>query len=239
MAVIVIVGIGLIVFSRGDTGSAGVPPQPGNPTTGEAGDHWHSAFAVNICGQWIDPPSEFETQPDNPNVNVGVHTHGDGFIHIHPFSRSEGGDNATLGRFLEYGGFGVSEDSINFGEDAARWPGVAADPEKREWSNGDECPPGTTMAGRTGVVKWSINCTDRSGNPADYKLKDLQVLALAFLPENEPIGVPPNASATPARDEQSTPSPLDVENCATAGPGGELPTPTAPLATTPTTLPPG
>jgi hypothetical protein len=230
MAVIVVVGIGLVVFSRGET-SAGVPPQPGDPATGAPGDHWHSAFAVNICGQWIDPPSEFETQPDNPNVNVGIHTHGDGFIHIHPFTRSEGGNNATLGRFLDYGGFGVSEDSLDLGDDTSRWPGLAANPEKREWSNGDECPAGTTMSGRAGVVKWSVNCHNRTGNPADYKLKDLQVIAIAFLPEQEPIGVPPNANATPA-DDGTTPGPFDVKDCTTAGPGGQITTTTAPVATT-------
>ena len=78
-------------------------------------------------------------------VGAGAYTmaapHGDGFIHTHPFTRSEGGDNATLGRFLGYGGWGVSEDSIDLGADTTAWAGLPADPGKRTWSDGDTCPP--------------------------------------------------------------------------------------------------
>lgn len=236
MAGIVVLGVVGIVFSRSDD-SAAVPPQPGNASTGAPGDHWHAAFAVNICGTWIDPPGEFEQIADNPNVTPGIHTHGDGFIHIHPFTRSEGGNKATLGRFLDYGGWGVSSDSIDLGENQRAWVGLPADPGKRSWSNGDKCPPGTPMAGRTGVLQWSLDCEDETGNPSDLKLQDLEVIAIAFLPKQEPIGVPPNANATPA-DDGTTPPAFDVKGCTTAGPGGEIVPTTAPVATTETTLPP-
>jgi len=237
MAAIVVLGVVGIVFARADNISAAGPPQPGNPSTGAPGDHWHSAFDVNICGTWIDPPATFEQVHDNPNVQPGIHTHGDGFIHTHPFTRSEGGDNATLGKFLGYGGFGASEDSIDLGSDTAAWTGLAADPGKRTWSDGDKCPPGTPMAGKKGVVKWSIDCTAEQGNPSDHKLRDLEVIALAFLPKGQDIGVPPNASATPAADQSSEPTPLNVKGCSTAGPGGETST-TVPAATTDSTAPP-
>jgi len=237
MAAIVVLGIVGIVFARGEGTSAAGPPQPGNPTTGEAGDHWHSAFAVNICGEWIAAPGEFEQVADNPNVQPGIHTHGDGFIHTHPFTRSEGGDKATLGRFLDYGGWGVSEDSIDLGEDPTAWEGLAADPGKRTWSDGDTCPPDTPMAGKKGVVKWSVDCKAQEGDPADLKLRDLEVIAIAFLPKGEDIGVPPNASATPAADSGSEPTPLNVEGCSTAGPGGDTTATTLPAATTDTTTP--
>lgn len=230
MAGIVVLGVVGIVLSRGSD-SAAVPPQPGNPSTGAAGDHWHAAFDVNVCGEWLTPPAEFETAADNPNVRVGIHTHADGFIHTHPFTRSEGGNNATLGRFLEYGGWSVRGDSFDV------WQGPSADSTKTSWSNGDTCPPGTTLAGQEGVVKWSVDCKNRTGNPSAIKLRDLEVIAVAFLPKKEPIGVPPNASATPA-DDGSTPSAFDVEDCTTAGPGGQVATTTPPAATTETTLPP-
>lgn len=227
IAVIVIAGIGLIVVSRSSTADD-VPPQPGNPSTGEPGDHWHAAFAVNVCGQWLPSPPEFETVADNPNVRVGVHTHGDGFIHIHPFTKSEGGDNATVGRFLRYGGWSASEDSLSL------WSGPAADPEKTEWSNGDKCPPGTPYAGQTGVVKWSLDCRDQDGNPSDYKPADRDVIALAFVPRNEEIGVPPNASAAPEDDGGDT-TPLDVKGCTTAVPGEQTTTTTTAPAEVPET----
>jgi hypothetical protein len=233
IAVIVVAFVAIAFVTISDRSSADTPPQPGNPSTGEPGDHWHAAFAVDVCGEWLPNAAEFETAADNPNVRVGIHTHGDGFMHIHPFTKSEGGDNATVGRFLTYGGWSASEDSLSL------WTGPAADPEKIQWSNGDECPPGTEFAGQTGVVKWAIDCEARSGNPSDYKPQDGDVVALAFLPKSESIPTPPNASSAPADDGGSTTA-LNSGSCSTAGPGGETTTtvdgaaPDTTVATTPT-----
>ena|SRR6266498_5799521 len=233
LASIVILGVGGIALTVADRGSADVPPQPGNPSTGEPGDHWHAAFKVNICGEWIADPATFDVVHDNPNVRPGIHTHGDGFIHVHPFTSSEGGDNATLGRFLSYGGWGASEDSIDLGTDRAAWAGLSVDPSKRTFSDGDVCPANTEFAGKKGRVVWSVDCKARTGNPSDIKLEDHQVIAFGFLPEGEKLGVPPNADATPANDQGANPKPLNNKACSTAGPGASPTT----IATTPTTAP--
>jgi hypothetical protein len=237
MAVIVIIGVALIVLVRAENSSADVPPQPGDPATGAPGDHWHAAFDVNICGEWISPPQTFETAADNPNVRVGIHTHGDGFIHTHPFTRSEGGENATLGRFLGYGGWGVSEDSLDLGDKQSAWAGLSSDPSKRIWTTGDKCPAGSADAGKTGVISYSVNCKAEKGDASDVRLRDQQVIAIAFLPKGEEIGVPPNATEAPAADQSTTPTPINNKGCATAGPGGQTQTTTttAPAAASDTT----
>ena len=148
LAVIVIAGILGVALSRPDSADA-IPPQPGNPATGAPGDHWHAAIAADICGTWLGAPAEFLTVADNPNVGVGLHTHGDGFVHIEPQSASEGGNNATLGRWLRYGGWTASETSFDL------WSGPPSDPGTTTWSDGDKCPPGSPFAGRKGVVRWS------------------------------------------------------------------------------------
>ena len=81
---------------------------------------------------------QFEKPADNPGqtANAGIHTHGDGLIHIHPFVVSEEGNNATLGKFADYGGWTVSSDSID------AWTGPAAKPKQTQWTNGDTCPAG-------------------------------------------------------------------------------------------------
>lgn len=238
LAVIVIGGVIGVALARPDSADA-VAPQPGNPATGAPGDHWHAAIAADICGTWLGDPAEFETAADNPNVRSGIHTHGDGFIHIHPFTASEGGDNANLDRFLTYGGWSASETSIDL------WSGPASAPDQTTWSSGDECPPGTPFAGQKGVVKWSTDCRPEKGDPSRVKLKDQAVYALAFLPKGEDIGVPPNATATPA-DDGSGATPLDNPGCSTAGPGEEVTTTTSlagattdstAVAETPTTTP--
>jgi hypothetical protein len=210
VALVVIVGVVLVVVSRSST--ADVPPQPGNPTTGEAGDHWHAAFGVDVCGEWLSNPPTFETAADNPNVRVGVHTHGDGFIHIHPFTKSEGGDNATLGRFLTYGGWSASESELSL------WTGPKSAPSATSFSNGDKCPAGTKFAGKAGVVKWAVDCKARTGNPSDYKLADGDVIALGFLPNDRPLPAPPNSSATPSNDGGAN-TPINNKGCRTFGPG--------------------
>ena len=229
IAVIVVAGVVGIVLARSDSSSAGAPPQPGNPTTGAPGDHWHAALDANVCGEWIAPPATFETAADNPNVRVGIHTHGDGFMHVHPFTKSEGGDNATFGKFLGYGGWSATEDSLSL------WASPAGS-STTDWTDGDTCPKGTPFAGKKGVVKHSVDCVEKSGNPSDLRLKDGEVLAVAFLPKSESIGVPPNATAAP-EDDGGGSTPLNVKGCSTAGPGATTTTTPAVPATESTTLP--
>jgi hypothetical protein len=207
LATIIVLGVAGVIFLRPDTSAANVAPAPSDPATGAPGDHWHTAFGVNICGQWLANPPTFETSTSNPNVRVGIHTHGDGYIHIHPFTRSEGGHNATLGRFFGYGGWGVSDTSVD------AWTGPAADPTKKSWSNGDKCPAGTPDAGRAGVLKWSIDCKAKKGDPSSYRLRDQQVLAIAFIPAALPIPVTPNAAIAPAKDQSAASSAVATSAC--------------------------
>jgi hypothetical protein len=233
IALVVIAGIAGIALARQDTSAAGEPPQPGDPATGAAGDHWHEAIGVNICGTWISAPPTFETISGNDNVRAGIHTHGDGFIHIHPFTRSEGGSHATLGRFLDYGGWSASDTSLKLWPDQTSVAaGAASSPVPVDVANGDKCPVGSPFAGQKGVVKWSVDCKDSRGDPSSLRLKDLAVVALAFVPKDQAIGVPPNATATPT-DDGTNPTALNIASCATAGPGAATPTTTA--ASTPTT----
>lgn len=67
-------------------------------------DHWHGALLIHDCG--TDLP--FATGDNDPE---GVHTHGDGLMHVHPFSDSAAGNNATLGAYLRATG-AVLTDSL-------------------------------------------------------------------------------------------------------------------------------
>jgi hypothetical protein len=220
LACIVLAGIAGITLSAG---ASDTRPLAGiDPDTQDFFDHWHEALGVNVCGQWLNDATTFELVAGT-SVQSGLHTHADGFIHIHPFSASDAGDNATLGRYFNNGGWELSERSFNV------WEGPGTQPAKTEWTNGDKCPAGSEFAGQKGEVKWSIDCLARTGNPADYKLEDLQVVAIAFLPKGEEIDVPPNAFATPDADSATDPDPkaLNVKTCGTAGPGGTTSTSSA------------
>ena len=88
LTLIVVLGVGLILYARDERleEDLGGPPQ--------ISDHIHQAFGVNVCGEWKPDIPEFESQ-------IGIHTHGDGVMHIHPFSQLGAGANATLGRFFQ------------------------------------------------------------------------------------------------------------------------------------------
>jgi hypothetical protein len=210
LVVIVAVLGALLIFTVADSKSsnnaAAAPPQP--PSGSIPGDHWHAAFAVNICGEWLPNPPTFEFAANNPNVQAGIHTHGDGFIHIHPYASYEAGSNATLGKFLTYGGWAASEDGLK------TWTGPSADAKKTEWKNGDRCPSASGQAGRgdPGRVVWTVDCKVQSGNPSDFKLRDQIVIALGFLPKGQDLTAPPNAASAPSNDGTQV-KPLDKKGC--------------------------
>lgn len=186
---VVIVGIVAVFLVRGSGDSAGGgPPRAPSQAENIAGDHWHTAFQVNICGEWLAAQPQFEKPADNPGqqANVGIHTHGDDLIHTHPFVVSEEGNNAKLSKFADYGGWSVSSDSID------AWVAPKSAPDRKEWSNGDKCTFGQ-YKGEPGQLTWEVDGKARTGNPSDYKMKDGETLAIYFLPKGAERPFPPAA----------------------------------------------
>ncbi|MEO7429462.1 MAG: hypothetical protein ABIY48_08770 [Acidimicrobiales bacterium] len=88
LVLIVVLGISLVVYARDNRRSVDLGGVP------QLGDHIHMALGVNICGELLPDIPEFESP-------IGIHTHGDGVLHIHPFSQLGVGANATLGRYFQ------------------------------------------------------------------------------------------------------------------------------------------
>lgn len=88
LALVVVLGVSLVVYARSDRRTTDLGGTP------QLGDHIHEALGVYACGAFLENLPEFES-------DVGIHTHGDGVMHIHPFSQLGVGANATLGRFLK------------------------------------------------------------------------------------------------------------------------------------------
>jgi hypothetical protein len=104
ITLIVLLGGGLIAYAANDRKSQ----TDIAPVINE--DHWHAAFGVYICDEFQPAPGEFESP-------IGIHTHADGVIHIHPFSSGGAGENATLGAFLEGAGIDLSDDELTIGDE--------------------------------------------------------------------------------------------------------------------------
>ncbi|HZP25579.1 MAG TPA: cupredoxin domain-containing protein [Dehalococcoidia bacterium] len=98
-------------------------------TTGDpkVGQHWHARYEVTICGTRQAPIPTFE-DPE------GVHTHGDGVIHIHPFNADGEGDGARLVKFFEYAGGVLAKNEL-------RMPG-----ETKTYISGQPCAEGQDPA---------------------------------------------------------------------------------------------
>src|SRR3954447_5156116 len=60
-----------------------------------------------------DVPGEYQPAPTDAQPDaLGIHTHGDGLMHIHPFKDSSAGRNATLGVFLDQVGISMTDTSL-------------------------------------------------------------------------------------------------------------------------------
>lgn len=68
------------------------------------GDHWHASYLIVVYGK---PVPSFPVETPG-----GVHTHGDGLIHIHPQTPSEEGRGANLARFMGTAGGLLTEDTL-------------------------------------------------------------------------------------------------------------------------------
>jgi hypothetical protein len=108
---IVLLGVGIVAFARntyGGTSGDNSHPQAQLGQDDSTFDHWHAAFAVNVCGKELPPVPQKEPDP------LGIHTHADGLIHIHPFSTRSAGKNATMKRFFDQTGMTVTNEGFKY-----------------------------------------------------------------------------------------------------------------------------
>jgi hypothetical protein len=214
LVLIVLLGVALIVYSRYERQHPSAGAQPA------IGAHWYAASAFDICGK-TEP-----NLPSNPNLataSPGIHTAGDGVIQIEPAKKSDAGDNATLGRFVEtYPGLALSPTSLRL-------------PQSQTYRNGDACAAGTPDAGRKGTVQVKVwpsfsppgsNHPFVPSDPTTLKLADGQLITMAFVPTGASIPKPPPSVIESMLQYRSTSG-----STTTTVPA------TVPSTTTPTTTP--
>jgi hypothetical protein len=96
-AVILLVGLLLVVYAR--RSGRDVAGANSNVAPVVFQDHFHAAYGVYVCDKFLAPFTNQNEQVDG--ASLGIHTHGDGIIHIHPFASSAAGKNAKLGVFFK------------------------------------------------------------------------------------------------------------------------------------------
>lgn len=162
MTAVVLIGSVILVSSRNERQAASNPlksekPRPADKSKNFAGDHWHAAYGIYICDQFL-PNIQSDQDPN------GIHTHNDGIVHIHPFTRAVSGRKATFGVFADTVGLKVSKTSIQA-------------PGGKKYSDGDKC------GGKKGELQVWLNGKEREGaDPRKLRVRDRDLLVLAFAP---------------------------------------------------------
>lgn len=190
ISAIIVLGLALIGFARADY------QDRANTVSPLIGEHWHSAYGVYVCGEFVGAASEFET-------NVGIHSHGDDVIHIHPSTNGGAGENATMGTFLEEynkgpNTFEVSDDTITVGEETWSEDGQGCN---TEGTGACESGSGNCEDAEVVVAQW-LDANDTETEPAlirsgidDIRFRnDGQAYTIAFVSDTEDIPLPPTAS---------------------------------------------
>ena len=111
VVLVVVLGLTVIIYGRQSRPSDG----SGVPRVNDgvnSDSHWHAAFGIYICDTFQPKivGTKEETTVDAQGNTVladdefrttGVHSHGDGIIHYHPYSTKSSGNRAKLGVFLD------------------------------------------------------------------------------------------------------------------------------------------
>ena len=136
--------------------------------------HWHAAYVVRVCNDVLDP----FTSEDDP---LGIHSHGDGLVHIHPFFAESGYELAKLELFANAMDFVLRDGELTL-------PGGGT------WRDGDLCDG---VPSRVFVDRWMGPTADTdverifTGLDAIRFEADGELYQIAFAPADSPPVVPP------------------------------------------------
>lgn len=169
IAAVVIVGVLVVGLARSTNSKAAAE-------TPAVGEHIHAAYGIYVCDKFLDPLT------DPGGDTLGIHTHGDGIVHIHPFGGAAAGKNATMSTWgktdgLEFSktGFTVNGTTYDDGYDCNGQPATV----KMYVWNADD----------TSAAPQIVNASDIGG----FRFKtDRLALTLAVVPEG--ADVPPPTS---------------------------------------------
>ena len=206
VVLVVVGGVGLIgVLALNRQSVIGVAPVPGSE--GVEGDHWHSAYVINNCGE------------DLPFINTqagsdGIHTHGDGLVHVHPSNATAAGSNAKVGKFLKAAGADLTDDTYTPPPASVDENGTQIAEDETVLAEADGCDgsPATLK-----LAYWEDAYQTEPGEPDVVLTEDLAdfvfeknhgMFTLALVAEGEEITPPPPdriASLARTNDQEYTP----------------------------------
>lgn len=172
----------LEVAGTGFAGSATNAGVEGLPAVGPipASSHWHAAYVVRVCDDVLPPF-------DSTNDPLGIHSHADGLMHVHPFFEESGYEQARLSLFADAMGLELNDGELTL-------PGGGT------WRDGDLC---NGVPGRVFVDRWQSADPESQVDRIFTGLDELRYEAdgelyqIAFAPVDSFPVVPPAAALLP------------------------------------------
>jgi hypothetical protein len=191
---ILVLGGGTVVYAKNSHDSlANAEAKPSY----RAEDHWHEPYGFYVCDKFLPELKDIEGKEDT----LGIHTHEDGVIHVHPHKASASGEKARLKSWGPMVG-------VDFYDDGWKLPD---DQEFRKGSAkcGDK-------AARVAVYRWSV----------DDKRAPIEVFDKGFADINfngdryaYTFAVVPEDSPEPAPQPESIPQLENLDDVGTPGGG--------------------
>ncbi len=214
MAVIVVLGVTLVAYSRQERLHPASAKADTTPPTLTA--DWTEGIAFDICGT-ISPP--LAASPSS--TSVGIKTSGNGVINLQPLTNSDTGHNATLGRFAgHYPGLTLTATSLKL-------------PGGKLYTNGQSCG---SKPGYLQVKTWSNPTAENgklySGDPRQLLLENGQLITVAFVPRGTSIPKPPGTVVTGVLTGMTAAATKGSTTATTAATNSLTPVTTATTATT-------
>jgi hypothetical protein len=139
-------------------------------------DHWHAAYGLYVCDHFLPPLNDVKDD------KTGIHTHGEGIIHIHPFTAAASGLKAQLHIFADQIGLTLGDDGFKT-------------PDGTEYHNGFDCKG---KPGKFAVYKFKVDdptatveVFEKDINKINFT-EDRDAYTIAILPEGaaEPPPMP-------------------------------------------------
>ena len=202
VALVFILGVGLVIYSRQSRPEA-------DASAPQIDDHWHHAYGFYLCDQWFQLSGDAEeTDASGQLVNAdfrrtGIHSHDDGLIHWHAFTSASVGSRAKLGVFLDVYDVELTNDKLQFPE--AQRATLPYEQETGLFEEGETtCViDGSEEDAELKVVVWDSFSDEDDGTTfiADFENirldQDGMVVAIAFVPDDTDVGMPPWAPDLP------------------------------------------
>ncbi|MBT6443952.1 MAG: hypothetical protein HOK58_03060 [Acidimicrobiaceae bacterium] len=154
IALICLLGIGVVVYARSTRDALAEPVQNL--------DHWHAVYGVYNCNATGEGDAKFLPGFLSTQDDTGIHSHGDGVMHIHPFFELSSGDNAQIRHWMSEMNIEITPERISVNNQF--------DPPV-ELAAGQECLDGTGKA-EIKLLRWQFDFQATDGGEPDVITED-------------------------------------------------------------------